>query len=210
MSSKLFEHSSAVRGYHYFRKCWQPTPNQVLECFHERDNPYDFFAIKVCDVDSGMTVGHLQKGSKRGAKVIAVLTSTNYCVSPLVQGGLEIPCRVEISMPPTVKNKQIMNIYIKKWLICFIMNGKKQPAKVGSFQSSQEAEPLRIQPKAKKKKSNCKEDSNPSISEGVVEPVRLEKDIRSFFHMKKVVASSSSSTEEKKTPNVIIELSDSD
>ena len=47
----------------------------------------------------------------RGAQERTVLMSTNYCVSPLVQGGLEIPCRVETSIPPTKKNKKIMNIY---------------------------------------------------------------------------------------------------
>ena len=95
MASKLFEHASAVRGFHYFRRYWQPKPNQVLDCSHEKDNPYDFFAIKVCDIDSGTTVGHLPMENSRaikflldrGARVNAVLTSTNYCVSPLVQGG---------------------------------------------------------------------------------------------------------------------------
>ena len=37
-----------------------------------------------------------------GARVVSILTSTNYCVSSLVQGGLEIPCRIEIYMSPTV------------------------------------------------------------------------------------------------------------
>ena len=39
------------------------------------------------------------------------LHSTNYCVSPLVQGGLEIPCRVEIQMAPTLKNREITDLY---------------------------------------------------------------------------------------------------
>ena len=36
-----------------------------------------------------------------------------YCVSPLVQGGLEITCRVEIHMPSTVKNRELIEIYEK-------------------------------------------------------------------------------------------------
>ena len=32
-------HQQLVRGFHYFRKYWQPTPNQVLECSHEKENP---------------------------------------------------------------------------------------------------------------------------------------------------------------------------
>jgi len=100
----LFEYSSAVRGYHYYRRYWQPQPAQRLDCSHEKNNSYDFFAIKVTVTESGETVGHLPMENSRvtkyildrGARVYAVLTSTNYCVSPLVQGGLEIPCRVEI------------------------------------------------------------------------------------------------------------------
>ena len=81
----------------------------------------DFFAIKVTDLESGTTVGHLPIDNSRvtkyildrDARVYAVLTSTNYCVSPLVQGGLEIPCRVEIHMPSTVKNRELIGIYEK-------------------------------------------------------------------------------------------------
>ena len=43
----LFDYSSAVRGYHYYRDYWQPQPEQKLVCSHEKNNPYDFFAIKV-------------------------------------------------------------------------------------------------------------------------------------------------------------------
>ena len=120
MALKLFEHALAVRGFHYFRNYWQPTPNQVLECSHEKDNPYDFFAIKVCDIDKGTKVEHLPMENSRAlkflldrrARVRAVLTSTNYCISPLVQGGLEIPCRVEKSMPST-KKEQTDNGYLQ-------------------------------------------------------------------------------------------------
>ena len=119
MAFKLFEYCSAVRGYHFYRKSWQPTEGQTLDCLHEKDNPFDFFAIKVMEQDSGKTVGHLPMENSRatkflldrGARFISILTSTNYCVSPLVQGGLEIPCRVEIHMPLTVKNERLIDIY---------------------------------------------------------------------------------------------------
>ena len=53
--------TSSSRGFHsFFRKYWQPTPNQLLECLHEKDNLYDFFAIKVNDIDKGRTVGHFR------------------------------------------------------------------------------------------------------------------------------------------------------
>ena len=45
--SKLFEYPSAVRGYYYYRKYWQPKESQTLDCVHEKGNPFDYFAIKV-------------------------------------------------------------------------------------------------------------------------------------------------------------------
>ena len=44
MVSELFEFNSAVRGYHYYQKYWQPEENKRLFCAHEADNPYDCFA----------------------------------------------------------------------------------------------------------------------------------------------------------------------
>ena len=69
--------------------------------------------------ESGMAVGHLPMENSlitkyildSKARVYTILTSTNYCVSALIQGGLEISCRIEIHMPATVKNKELMEIY---------------------------------------------------------------------------------------------------
>ena len=85
---------------------------------HERDNPFDLFAIAMKKT-TGETVGHLpQKNSRvtehlmdRGASVTVVLTSSQYCVSPLAQGGLEISCEVGIYQPPTQKNNELVGIY---------------------------------------------------------------------------------------------------
>ena len=111
--ANLFEYSSAVRGFYYYRKYWNPKESQTLDSVHEKDNLFDFFAIKVMDQDSGATVGHLPMENSlatkflldRGARAIETLTSTNYCVSPLVQGGLEIPCRVEIFVANSEKQR---------------------------------------------------------------------------------------------------------
>ena len=88
-------------------------------CCHEKDSPYNYFAIKVADMASGMIVGHLPIENSRvtkffldrRARVYAILTSTNYCKSPLVQRGLEIPCCIAIHMPSAVKNKELVRIY---------------------------------------------------------------------------------------------------
>ena len=64
-----------------------------------------------------LTVGRLPREvsqitkfiSDRGAKVTAILTSTNFRRSPLVQGGLEIACKVTVKMPAAIKNYMILD-----------------------------------------------------------------------------------------------------
>ena len=114
---KLMEFSTAVRGFHYYKTHWIPTENECLDCSHEKENPYDYFAI-TCKKD-GMIVGHLPMEIShptkclldRGARITATLTSTSYYASPLVQGGLEIPCLLKIFLPRKVKNTQIISMY---------------------------------------------------------------------------------------------------
>ena len=113
MAEKIFEFPSAVRRFHYYRKYWQPQLDNELYCQHELDSPFNFFGIKICIRNAGVTVGHLpmeiSRATKflldRGTTAFIKLFSTNYCVSPLVQGGFEIPCRVETQRPPTLKNR---------------------------------------------------------------------------------------------------------
>ena len=44
-----------------------------------------------------------------GARIEAKLRSTHYRRSPLVQGGLEIPCTVKVSMMPTKLSKKLVD-----------------------------------------------------------------------------------------------------
>ena len=37
------------------------------------------------------------------------LTSTNYRRSPMVKGGLEIPCKINVKMLSTAKNVELLN-----------------------------------------------------------------------------------------------------
>ena len=64
---------------------------------HVRDNLFDLFVIAI-KTTIGETVGHLPMENltvkkylmEREARFAVVLTSSRYCVSSLVQGGLEI------------------------------------------------------------------------------------------------------------------------
>ena len=88
MAVKLYEFKSAVRGYHYYMKFWSPVENQVLDCVHEIDNPYDFFAIKTMEKLTGRTVGHLPFEIarcmkfllQRGAIIDAELSGEDECI----------------------------------------------------------------------------------------------------------------------------------
>ena len=111
--NKVFEFSAAVRGYHYYRRFWIPQNNQILECFFETHNPFDRFAIKVCEVGNENAVGHLLREIShvtkffmdRAAIVSAQLTSEHYRRSPIVQGGMEMACKVTVKLPGTCVNR---------------------------------------------------------------------------------------------------------
>ena len=118
-NEKVFIFTAAVRGYHVYQRYWTPTEQESLTCSYEHQNPYDMFTIKTTTAN-GNTVGHLPQEicrvSKflldRGATITAELTSTHYRRSPLVQGGLEIACKIIVRMPGTVRNHMLIDKYI--------------------------------------------------------------------------------------------------
>ena len=66
-----------------------------------------------------------------GANVSVKLTSTNYRRSPLVQGGLEIPCLVTVTMSGTIINQLIMERYTQ--LVNEKYVERKEEQIIGSF-----------------------------------------------------------------------------
>ena len=106
----------AIRVFHYYRKYWRPNLDKKLICIHEQKKVFDMFAIKTC-LEDGRTVGHLPREVSRickflldcGASMTVELTSTNYRRFPLVKGGLEIPCKINVNMLSTVTNVKPLN-----------------------------------------------------------------------------------------------------
>ena len=47
------EFSTAVCGSHYYKKYWDLVENKCLHCAPEKENTYDYFAIKMCQKDCG-------------------------------------------------------------------------------------------------------------------------------------------------------------
>ena len=114
---KIYEFPAAVRGYHHYKKFWNPEPQQVLNCYHEKNNAYDRYAIMTCEIGKDeIPVSHLPMEISRvtkffidrGAAATAELTSEYYRRSPLIPGGLEIPCKITTKISGTVINLLIM------------------------------------------------------------------------------------------------------
>ena len=92
--------------------------NEQLHCSPEPGNDYDVFRIKTCKPDK-ITVGHLPREISRptkfwldrGAEIVAEMESSHYRRSPLIQGGLEIRCKVSVTLPGTIKNHMLLDRY---------------------------------------------------------------------------------------------------
>ena len=136
-NTEKIEFSSAVAGYHHYRNTWFPQKSEVLDCYDEFENTFDMFAIKTCK-SNGQIVGHLPREISRVTKFLldcgaveqATLSTTHYRRSPLVQGGLEIACKVSVKMPGTIKNHQ-MDRYFE--LVRSLYTGPKNEVILGSF-----------------------------------------------------------------------------
>ena len=116
MSNKNLVFNAAVRGFHVYKTNWKPQDGELLKCAHEEDNLYDIFSMKVCKIESDEIVGHLPMEISRITKFIVdrgamKMSVIYYRRSPLVQGGLEVPCNVTITMIGSVVNHLLLTWY---------------------------------------------------------------------------------------------------
>ena len=79
------------------------------------------------------------------------MSFTDYRRSPLVQGGLEIPCSVTIFMPETLKNKKILKMC--KDMVDVLQTELDGSVVDGSFLYHSIDIPLKPQTKKRKQKS---------------------------------------------------------
>ena len=85
-NSRTFGFTAAVRSFLVFQKTWKPVLKELLDCFHEQGNDFDYFSIKTCKKDDSKKVGHppreISRPTKflidRGARVTAQITSSHY------------------------------------------------------------------------------------------------------------------------------------
>ena len=112
--------TAVIRGFHVYKASWKPKEDDLLEYSHEKDNPYDSFSIKVFKPDSpAEIVGHLPMEISRitkfiidrGAQVAVKIRGRHYRRSPLVQGGLEVPCEIKVTMIGSIINHHLLVWY---------------------------------------------------------------------------------------------------
>ena len=92
--------------------------NEQLHCLQEPGNDYDVYSIKTCKPDK-TTVGHLLREMSRptkflldrGVEIVAEIESSHYWRSPLIQGRLEICCKVSATLPGTINNHMLLDRY---------------------------------------------------------------------------------------------------
>ena len=136
----------------------------------------DWFASKVCKFGKEIPVGHLPKEISRvtkylldrGATATATLKREHYRRSPLMQGGLEYPCKVSVTMPGTVSNLLVLEKY---WpLVEELYTKLKNEEILGSYLHA--IVTIQCPPPAKK---------NTKIKKAIPSNVPEHKDIRSFL-----------------------------
>ena len=164
---KNFQFRIAVRGFHYYRKSWLPEP--------------EILRVTKFLLD-------------RGANVSAKLMSLHYRGSPLVQGGVEIPSVVTVSMAGAIINQLLMQRC--KQLAGTLYMELKEEEILGTFlqlgnTGEQDLAPMTPN---QKKKSKCP----PKIDKN-------QKDIPSYFAVTPRQATTTKKTETKKpkSPNDI-------
>ena len=110
-TSLNFKFLCGLRAFHVYSDKWKPRIGERISIVHEKRNIHDINVRAGKKTLPGTLVpsiiGHLPKEISRytryiiehGAQVYAFVISTTHRVSPLIQGGLEIPIRVEIKLP---------------------------------------------------------------------------------------------------------------
>ena len=128
----------------------------------------------------------------RGANVSAKLTSTYHRRSPLVRGGIEIPCVVTVSMPGTIIKQLLMERY--KRLVKTLYTKPKEEEIWGhscSYEILVNKIWLQVAPK-QKKKPKCPPESD-----------KNKKDIQSYFAATPRQVTKKPETRKLKSPDVI-------
>ena len=108
MVNKTIIFTDGIIGFHVYRANWNPKEVECLNCFHEEINPCDIFSIG----DIPLEISQIMKFLiQRGAVVTVKVTGKHYRRSPLVQGGLEVPCENCVKISGSIVNYTLLQRY---------------------------------------------------------------------------------------------------
>ena len=117
----------------------------------------------------------------RGATITATLSCTHYRRSPLVQGGLEIPCAVNAKLIGTKKTKEILAKHLEMVQTHYTETSSDEDVIMGSF--------LAMSVNEDAKTANCKDctkcpsnvGKTKSLKNVTIPYPKPSSDIRTFF-----------------------------
>ena len=143
-NENIFEFTAVVRGFHHYRRFWVPKSSQKLNCSYEPYNPFCWIRNQSLwrGVWSSSRLFSERNFSSnkffidRGANITVTLTSDCYRRSPLVQGGMEIACKVTASILGTCINLLLVERYKK--LLEDNYTGPKKEEILGSYLNQHE------------------------------------------------------------------------
>ena len=136
-----------------------------------------------------------------GARIEATLRSAHYRQSPLVQGGLEIPCTIKASVMPTQLSKNLVDQY--RELVESFYFEPVDSGVIGLFlQSDEEKAPGAAIAKGSRnnvcsKKSKKRKDGDRNVC--TISSTTGTKDIRSYFKHTSIVKSTPINRSDKDT-----------
>ena len=103
MTCHEFTVDSMIRGYHEYQEIWEAEDGEVLLCKREIGNRHDLYAVAT--VKDDVVVGHVPRRIslvcaifiRRGGCITCRVTERRRYSADLVQGGMEIPCKLTFS-----------------------------------------------------------------------------------------------------------------
>ena len=123
----IFE--SMVRGYHVYKHVWDANIGETLPCEVESGNASDPYAVAV--KEGSTIVGHVPRAIsavcnlflRRGGTIVCHVNGTKRYSADLVQGGLEIPCKLVF----TGDGKDVASYNTFEMRSEFWVKGRKMP-----------------------------------------------------------------------------------
>ena len=96
----VFEKQSVIRGHDNYQRIWTPELGEYLVCEREATNVNDRYAVAV--VKDHVIIAHLPRAQTKIYSLFLLRNGTIDCVMigsrrysvDLLQGGLEVPCKL--------------------------------------------------------------------------------------------------------------------